>query len=34
MANTGHIHKGIGSANQAAGAFSFFELSIATQDYA
>jgi hypothetical protein len=34
MGNTRHFHKGIGSANQTAGAFCFFELSIATQGYA
>ena len=28
------LHKGIGSAYQATGAFCFFELSIATQGYA
>jgi len=34
MGNTRHFHKGIGSDNQAAGAFCFIELRIATQGYA
>jgi len=33
MGNIWHIHKGIGSANQATGAFCFIELSIAIQGY-
>ena len=34
MGNIRHFHKGIGPANQGAGAFGFIELSFATQGYA
>jgi len=34
MGKTRQFDKGIGSANQATGAFCFFELSIANQGYA
>jgi len=34
VGNTRHFHKGIRRANEAAGAFCFFKLSIAIQGYA